>query len=170
MFGSAFFLLILAQLDSYYGSLVCVALAVSCLGFHSSGVLLNPQDIAPDHGGQLYGEWHSSSFVCSAHGSSSSSNTLSLVVAWMLTRVAMAVELCWKIHISELGNSSAHVPLTIEATDLLHRQSRWLCHLDWRRSVCTQNAKLMLVFIRRVHSVCSRPSSHSSESFNPRTS
>ncbi|CAH8499173.1 unnamed protein product [Dicrocoelium dendriticum] len=49
------FLLILSTLDNYYSSLACMALALACLGFHSSGVLLNPQDLSPSHGGKLYG-------------------------------------------------------------------------------------------------------------------
>ncbi|KAH8863304.1 Solute carrier family 17 member 9 [Schistosoma japonicum] len=53
--GSSVFLVILSSLDNYYESLVCMAFALACLGFHCSGVLLNPQDMAPEHGGQLYG-------------------------------------------------------------------------------------------------------------------
>lgn len=34
-----------------------MAFALACLGFHCSGVLLNPQDMAPNHGGQLYGRF-----------------------------------------------------------------------------------------------------------------
>lgn len=52
---SSMFLLILSTLDNYYSSLCCMALALACLGFHCSGVLLNPQDLSPSHGGQLYG-------------------------------------------------------------------------------------------------------------------
>ncbi|KAG5444035.1 Solute carrier 17 member 9 [Clonorchis sinensis] len=55
LLGSAIFLLLLSVLESYYASLASMALAVGCLGFHSSGVLLNAQDIAPQHGGQMYG-------------------------------------------------------------------------------------------------------------------
>lgn len=33
-----------------------MAMAIACSGFHNSGILLNPQDIAPLHGGQVYGE------------------------------------------------------------------------------------------------------------------
>lgn len=55
LFGSSIFLLILSTLDNYYSSLACMAFALACLGFHCSGVLLNPQDMAPNHGGQLYG-------------------------------------------------------------------------------------------------------------------
>ncbi|CAH8633164.1 unnamed protein product [Schistosoma bovis] len=55
LLGSSLFLIILSSLDNYYGSLICMAFALACLGFHCSGVLLNPQDMAPNHGGQLYG-------------------------------------------------------------------------------------------------------------------
>ncbi|XP_018653853.1 putative sodium-dependent phosphate transporter [Schistosoma mansoni] len=55
LLGSSLFLIILSSLDNYYGSLICMAFALACLGFHCSGVLLNPQDMAPNHSGQLYG-------------------------------------------------------------------------------------------------------------------
>ncbi|CAH8592463.1 unnamed protein product [Schistosoma turkestanicum] len=55
LLGSSLFLIILSSLDNYYSSLICMAFALACLGFHCSGVLLNPQDMAPDHSGQLYG-------------------------------------------------------------------------------------------------------------------
>ncbi|TPP58454.1 MFS transporter ACS family solute carrier family 17 member 9 [Fasciola gigantica] len=55
LLGSSLFLLLLTVLEDYYSSLVCMAMALACLGFHCSGVLLNPQDLAPNHGGQLYG-------------------------------------------------------------------------------------------------------------------
>ncbi|THD22057.1 MFS transporter ACS family solute carrier family 17 [Fasciola hepatica] len=55
LLGSSLFLLLLTVFEDYYSSLVCMAMALACLGFHCSGVLLNPQDLAPNHGGQLYG-------------------------------------------------------------------------------------------------------------------
>ncbi|CAL8075412.1 unnamed protein product [Calicophoron daubneyi] len=55
LFGSSVFLLLLCYVEDYYLSLACMALALACLGFHCSGVLLNPQDMAPHHGGQVYG-------------------------------------------------------------------------------------------------------------------
>ncbi|KAA0198849.1 Solute carrier family 17 member 9 [Fasciolopsis buskii] len=55
LLGSSIFLLLLTILENYYASLACMSMALACLGFHCSGVLLNPQDLAPNHGGQLYG-------------------------------------------------------------------------------------------------------------------
>uniref|UniRef100_A0A183B5L7 MFS domain-containing protein n=1 Tax=Echinostoma caproni TaxID=27848 RepID=A0A183B5L7_9TREM len=55
LLGSSIFLLLLTILEDYYASLACMAMALACLGFHCSGILLNPQDLAPNHGGQLYG-------------------------------------------------------------------------------------------------------------------
>nr|VZI34748.1 unnamed protein product [Spirometra erinaceieuropaei] len=55
LFGTSFFLMILPRLQTFVLSLICLGLAVACCGFHSSGILLNPQDIAPLHGGKVFG-------------------------------------------------------------------------------------------------------------------
>ena len=55
LYGTAFFLVLISYTSSYGGSLTCMALAVSCCGFHNSGVLVNPQDIAPKHAGSVFG-------------------------------------------------------------------------------------------------------------------
>ncbi|BHF76877.1 hypothetical protein SprV_0501997700 [Sparganum proliferum] len=47
--------MILPRLQTFALSLICLGLAVACCGFHSSGILLNPQDIAPLHGGKVFG-------------------------------------------------------------------------------------------------------------------
>ena len=54
--GTSFFLVVLTYTEGYYGSLTCMALAVACCGFHNSGILVNPQDIAPRHAGSVFGE------------------------------------------------------------------------------------------------------------------
>ncbi|VDL94508.1 unnamed protein product [Schistocephalus solidus] len=56
LFGTSLFLLILPRLQTFMLSLICLGLAVACCGFHSSGILLNPQDIAPLHGGKVFGK------------------------------------------------------------------------------------------------------------------
>ncbi|XP_041356795.1 solute carrier family 17 member 9-like [Gigantopelta aegis] len=55
LYGTATFLVLISYTSSYEGSLTCMALAVSCCGFHNSGVLVNPQDIAPKHAGSVFG-------------------------------------------------------------------------------------------------------------------
>ncbi|XP_060571518.1 voltage-gated purine nucleotide uniporter SLC17A9-like isoform X1 [Ruditapes philippinarum] len=55
MLGTAFFLVVISYTSSYLGALVCMALAVCCCGFHNSGILVNPQDIAPKHAGSVFG-------------------------------------------------------------------------------------------------------------------
>ncbi|WAR23740.1 PHT41-like protein [Mya arenaria] len=55
MLGTAFFLVVISYTTSYEGALVCMALAVACCGFHNSGILVNPQDIAPKHAGSVFG-------------------------------------------------------------------------------------------------------------------
>ena len=54
--GTSLFLILISYTDSYYGSLTCMAIAVACCGFHNSGILVNPQDIAPRHAGSVFGE------------------------------------------------------------------------------------------------------------------
>ena len=55
MCGTAFFLVVISYTDSYEGALFCMASAVACCGFHNSGILVNPQDIAPKHAGSVFG-------------------------------------------------------------------------------------------------------------------
>lgn len=54
--GTALFLFLISYASSYSSCLLCMALAVSCCGFHNSGILVNPQDIAPKHAGAVFGE------------------------------------------------------------------------------------------------------------------
>ncbi|VDD80024.1 unnamed protein product [Mesocestoides corti] len=56
LLGTSLFLVLLPVFEGFYSSLLCMALAIACCGFHNSGILLNPQDIAPMHGGQVFGE------------------------------------------------------------------------------------------------------------------
>ncbi|CAG5133071.1 unnamed protein product [Candidula unifasciata] len=53
--GTAFFLFVISYASSYLSCLICMALAVACCGFHNSGILVNPQDIAPKHAGAVFG-------------------------------------------------------------------------------------------------------------------
>ncbi|KAK2141616.1 hypothetical protein LSH36_1068g00018 [Paralvinella palmiformis] len=53
--GPAFFLLVLSATKTFEGALFCMAAAVGCCGFHSSGILVNPQDIAPRYSGSVFG-------------------------------------------------------------------------------------------------------------------
>ena len=54
--GTSLFLVLISYTESYYASLTCMAIAVACCGFHNSGILVNPQDIAPRHAGSVFGE------------------------------------------------------------------------------------------------------------------
>ncbi|CAI9739762.1 solute carrier family 17 member 9-like [Octopus vulgaris] len=53
--GSAIFLMLIGYTSSFEASLFCLACAVACCGFHGSGILINPQDIAPKHAGSVFG-------------------------------------------------------------------------------------------------------------------
>ncbi|KAL5022120.1 hypothetical protein ScPMuIL_001275 [Solemya velum] len=53
--GPSIFLVLISYTSSFGGALFCMAAAVSCCGFHNSGILVNPQDIAPKHAGSVFG-------------------------------------------------------------------------------------------------------------------
>ncbi|KAK3602604.1 hypothetical protein CHS0354_034330 [Potamilus streckersoni] len=55
LLGTATFLVLLSYTSTYSGALFCMAMAVACSGFHNSGILVNPQDIAPKHAGSVFG-------------------------------------------------------------------------------------------------------------------
>ena len=53
--GYAIFLFALSFTTTYHGALFCMTLAVGCSGFHNSGILVNPTDIAPNYAGSVFG-------------------------------------------------------------------------------------------------------------------
>ncbi|CAC5387812.1 solute carrier family 17 member 9-like isoform X2 [Mytilus californianus] len=53
--GTAVGLISLSYMTTFGGALFCMAIAVACCGFHNSGILVNPQDIAPKHAGSVFG-------------------------------------------------------------------------------------------------------------------
>lgn len=48
-------LLLIPLFENYYWSLAWVTVAVSATGFHNSAILVNPQDLAPQHSGSVFG-------------------------------------------------------------------------------------------------------------------
>ena len=56
LIGQAIFLLLISHQNSFEGALFCMAMAMACGGFHNSGVLVNPQDIAPQYAGSVFGK------------------------------------------------------------------------------------------------------------------
>ncbi|KAJ8305773.1 hypothetical protein KUTeg_016318 [Tegillarca granosa] len=55
LLGTSASLVLISYTSSYGGALFFMALAVACCGFHNSGILVNPQDIAPHHAGSVFG-------------------------------------------------------------------------------------------------------------------
>uniref|UniRef100_X2ATU3 Major facilitator superfamily (MFS) profile domain-containing protein n=1 Tax=Capitella teleta TaxID=283909 RepID=X2ATU3_CAPTE len=53
--GVSFFLFMISYTSSYGGALFCMASALACGSFHSAGILVNPQDIAPKYAGSVFG-------------------------------------------------------------------------------------------------------------------
>ena len=54
--GTAAALVCLSYTSTYGSALVLMAIAMACCGFHNSGILVNPQDIAPNHAGSVFGK------------------------------------------------------------------------------------------------------------------
>jgi len=54
-FCKAFFLVLAGMADNYVSSVTFLTLAVAVSGFHSSGIMANPQDLAPRHAGAVFG-------------------------------------------------------------------------------------------------------------------
>ncbi|XP_039257129.2 voltage-gated purine nucleotide uniporter SLC17A9-like [Styela clava] len=55
MFGCGLFAMLLPFCENYISALIVAGLAVSCQTFHNSGILVNPQDIAPTYSGSVFG-------------------------------------------------------------------------------------------------------------------
>ena len=55
MVGSGFFASLLPYCANFYSAVFCAGVSVSVLTFHHSGVLVNPQDIAPKYAGSVFG-------------------------------------------------------------------------------------------------------------------
>ncbi len=55
--GVAFFLVLVTYTSSYSAALLCMALSLTCGGFHGAGILVNPQDLAPKFSGSVFGKF-----------------------------------------------------------------------------------------------------------------
>lgn len=53
--GSVAFLICLSHVTSYSAALFCVTGSMMSLGFHNSGIMCNPHDIAPKYAGSVFG-------------------------------------------------------------------------------------------------------------------
>jgi hypothetical protein len=45
----------LAQTTDYYWALLCMTVSIAATGFHNNAILVNPQDLAPQHSGSVFG-------------------------------------------------------------------------------------------------------------------
>lgn len=55
LIGSGFFLICISYTTTYESSLFMMACTVACCGFHSAGIMVNPQDLAPRYAGSVFG-------------------------------------------------------------------------------------------------------------------
>ena len=56
--GCACFLFSLSYAVTYEQALFRMTVAIGFIGFHSGAVMVNPQDIAPQFAGSVFGECH----------------------------------------------------------------------------------------------------------------
>ena len=54
--GTAAGLVSMSHVKTFTGALLSMAMAVACCSLHHSGILINPQDIAPKHAGSVFGK------------------------------------------------------------------------------------------------------------------
>ncbi|KAI3381329.1 hypothetical protein SNEBB_009304 [Seison nebaliae] len=54
LFGTGFCLIILNSFETFTSQLIIMSFAVACCGFHNSGIMINPTDIAPSHAGSVF--------------------------------------------------------------------------------------------------------------------
>ena len=55
LLGAGFFLVLIAQVNTYSSALFVMACCVACCGFHNAGIMVNPQDLAPKYAGSVFG-------------------------------------------------------------------------------------------------------------------
>lgn len=53
--GKAFFLILIGYVSSFHAALCCMGLALAAGSFHNCAVFINPQDIAPNYAGSVFG-------------------------------------------------------------------------------------------------------------------
>jgi hypothetical protein len=46
---------LVAQITDYYWALLCMTVAIAATGFHNNAIIVNPQDLAPNHSGSVFG-------------------------------------------------------------------------------------------------------------------
>ncbi|KAL8590485.1 hypothetical protein ACOMHN_011698 [Nucella lapillus] len=98
--GTSLFLVLLSFTDGYYGALTCMAIAVACCGFHNSGILVNPQDIAPRHAGSVFGIMNMAGAIPGFVGVYIAGHILEATKSWtaVFNQTAMVCMFGWAVY------------------------------------------------------------------------
>nr|XP_002131108.1 solute carrier family 17 member 9-like [Ciona intestinalis] len=91
MCGSGIFSIILTFCKEFWTAVLCAGLAVSLQTFHNSGVLVNPQDIAPSHAGSVFGVMNAFGAITSFLGVYITGCILNVSGTWELVFTLMAL-------------------------------------------------------------------------------
>ncbi|CAL1545000.1 unnamed protein product [Lymnaea stagnalis] len=99
--GTALFLFIISYASSYSACLMCMALAVACCGFHNSGIMVNPQDIAPKHAGSVFGIMNMAGAIPGFVGVYIAGHILEVTKSWnaVFSQTAMVCLFGWAVFI-----------------------------------------------------------------------
>lgn len=90
MVGSGIFASFLPYCTSFYSAVLCAGIAVSVLTFHHSGVLVNPQDIAPKYAGSVFGIMNAFGAIPGFIGVYCTGYILNLTNSWSVVFFTMA--------------------------------------------------------------------------------
>ncbi|XP_076440135.1 LOW QUALITY PROTEIN: voltage-gated purine nucleotide uniporter SLC17A9-like [Babylonia areolata] len=99
--GTSLFLVLLSFTNSYYSSLTCMAIAVACCGFHNSGILVNPQDIAPKHAGSVFGIMNMAGAIPGFVGVYIAGHILEATKSWtaVFNQTALVCMIGWTVYV-----------------------------------------------------------------------
>jgi len=91
MAGSGFFASLLPYCTQFSHAVLCAGVAVSVLTFHHSGVLVNPQDIAPKYAGSVFGVMNAFGAIPGFIGVYCTGYILNATNSWAAVFIVMAV-------------------------------------------------------------------------------
>ena len=90
MTGSGFFATLLPYCTKFSHAVLCAGVSVSVLTFHHSGVLVNPQDIAPKYAGSVFGVMNAFGAIPGFIGVYCTGYILNVSNSWAAVFVVMA--------------------------------------------------------------------------------
>lgn len=89
--GASVSLILLGYTSSFEAALACMTITIGCCGFHSGGILVNPQDIAPAYAGSVFGVMNTAGAVPGFVGVYIAGHILDVTGSWAMVFNATAV-------------------------------------------------------------------------------